>query len=99
MAPSLGVETFHVLGLEVRDEVDESCSFFNTTHAQKDCYGASVTYEVMVTGTKGIHWREVVTQKVRRGFQHSGLFGKRLCVNWELCLLFCSPLRRRTTLT
>lgn len=71
MAPSFGVETFHVLSLELSDEVDESCSFSNTTHAQsalKSSYGASATYEVMVTGTKGIHWRELSTQKVCRGF-------------------------------
>lgn len=84
MAPLFGVETFHVLGLELRDEVDESCSFFNATQAQgvlKDCYGASLTYEVMVTGTKGIHWREVSTQKVGGGFHHSQSFRESLCVN------------------
>lgn len=78
MAPSFGVETFAVLGLELGDQVDESCSFSNTAGAEGACYGSSVTYEVMVTGTKGIYWRELSTQKVWQGFpgplHHRDLF-------------------------
>lgn len=96
MAPSFGVEAFLALGLELRDEVDESCSFSDATRAQgvlKNGYGASTTYEVMVTGTKGIHWRELSTQKVCRGFRdspNSTTLGKRPRFHCELVL--CSSL-------
>lgn len=76
MAPTFGTETFLVLSLELRDELGENCSFSGTPAqgALKDCYGASTTYEVMVTGTKGIHWREQLsTQKVRQGSEQTSL--------------------------
>lgn len=82
MAPSFGVETFLVSSLELREEADESCSFSNTTHAQgisKDSFRTSAMYEIMVTGTSGIQWRKLSTQKVCQDF-HSKL---------HLCYLFC----------
>lgn len=82
MAPSFGVETFLVSSLELREEADESCSLSNTTHAQgisKDSFSTSATYEIMVTGAKGIQWRKLSTQKVCLDF-HSKL---------HLCYLFC----------
>lgn len=68
MAPSFGVETFLASSLELRKEADESCSFSNTTHAQgisKDSFRTLATYEIMVTGTKGIQWRKLSTQKAK----------------------------------
>lgn len=104
MAPSFGVETFHVSSLELREEADESCSFSNTTHAQgisKDSFRALATYEVMVTGTKGIQWRKLSTQKVCRDF-HSKLhlcylFCKRPCVNCGLFFFLLSAQAKDNT--
>lgn len=67
MAPRFGIETFLVSGLQLREDGDESSFYSNTTHAQgvsKDSFRALATHEIMVSGTKGIHWRELSSQKV-----------------------------------
>lgn len=66
LAPRFGTETFPVSHLELREDGDGSSSFSNTTHAQgvsKDTFSAPTTHEIMVTGSKGIHWRKVSGQK------------------------------------
>lgn len=67
LAPRFGTETFLVSHLELREDEDGSSSFCNTAHAQgvsKDSFRAPATHEVMVTGTKGIQWRKLSSQKV-----------------------------------
>lgn len=67
LAPGFGIESFAVSNLELRDDGDGSSSYSNMTHAQgvsKDTFRAPTTHEIMVTGTKGIQWREVSSQKV-----------------------------------
>ncbi|XP_026181834.1 non-receptor tyrosine-protein kinase TYK2 isoform X2 [Mastacembelus armatus] len=67
LAPHFGTETFSVSHLEVRKDGDRSSSYSNTTHAHgvtKDNFRAPPTHEIMVSGIKGIQWREVPNQKV-----------------------------------
>lgn len=67
LVPRFGTETFPAVSLELREDGDGSSSYSNTTHAQghsKDNYRAPATHEVMVSGTKGIRWRKVVSHKV-----------------------------------
>ncbi|TKS92111.1 Non-receptor tyrosine-protein kinase TYK2 [Collichthys lucidus] len=68
LAPGFGIESFPVSNLELRDDGDGSSSYSNMTHAQgvsKDTFRAPTTHEIMVTGTKGIQWREVSSQKAQ----------------------------------
>ncbi|TMS15324.1 Non-receptor tyrosine-protein kinase TYK2 [Larimichthys crocea] len=68
LAPGFGIESFAVSNLELRDDGDGSSSYSNMTHAQgvsKDTFRAPTTHEIMVTGTKGIQWREVSSQKAQ----------------------------------
>lgn len=95
MAPSFGVETFLVSSLELRKETDESLLFSNTTHAQgasKESFNAFETYEIMVTGTKGIQYRKLSTQKVCWDFlselQLCCVFCKRACISCKLLFLY-----------
>lgn len=67
LAPHFGIETFLVSQLELREDGVGSSSFSNTTHAEgnsKDSLSAPTTHEIMVTGTHGIQWRKLSSQKV-----------------------------------
>uniref|UniRef100_A0AAQ5XFA7 non-specific protein-tyrosine kinase n=1 Tax=Amphiprion ocellaris TaxID=80972 RepID=A0AAQ5XFA7_AMPOC len=67
LAPCFGTETFPVTHLDVREDADGSSSYSNTTYAQgasKDNFQAPATHEIMVSGTKGIQWREVSAHRV-----------------------------------
>lgn len=67
LVPGFGTETFPVFNLELREDGDERSSYPNTTHAHgvsKDICNAPVTHEIMISGTKGIQWRKVSSQKV-----------------------------------
>ncbi|XP_042360188.1 non-receptor tyrosine-protein kinase TYK2 [Plectropomus leopardus] len=68
LAPRFGTETFPVSHLELREDGDGSSSYSNTTHAQgasKDSFRMPATHEIMVSGTKGIQWREVSSHKAQ----------------------------------
>uniref|UniRef100_A0A667XWN7 Tyrosine-protein kinase n=1 Tax=Myripristis murdjan TaxID=586833 RepID=A0A667XWN7_9TELE len=68
LAPRFGVEIFPVSHLELRKDGDGSSSYLSTTHAigdAGDSFGAPVTHEIMVSGTKGIQWRKVSGQKAQ----------------------------------
>lgn len=72
LAPRFGSENFLVFHLKVRDDGGGSSSFSHTTHAQgvsKDSFEAHNTHEIMVTGTKGIQWRKLSSQKVCQDFK------------------------------
>ncbi|XP_069380762.1 non-receptor tyrosine-protein kinase TYK2 isoform X2 [Paralichthys olivaceus] len=64
LVPRFGTETFPVSHLELREDGDGGSSY----HAQgdsKDNFTAPITHEIMVSGTKGIHWRKVSVQKAQ----------------------------------
>uniref|UniRef100_A0A3P8SSF8 Tyrosine-protein kinase n=1 Tax=Amphiprion percula TaxID=161767 RepID=A0A3P8SSF8_AMPPE len=68
LAPCFGTETFPVTHLDVREDADGSSSYSNTTYAQgasKDNFQAPATHEIMVSGTKGIQWREVSAHRAQ----------------------------------
>ncbi|XP_028267366.1 non-receptor tyrosine-protein kinase TYK2 [Parambassis ranga] len=68
LVPRFGTETFPVTHLELREDEDGSSSYSNTTHAQgvsKENFRAPATHEILVSGTKGIHWRKVSAQKAQ----------------------------------
>ncbi|XP_069571634.1 non-receptor tyrosine-protein kinase TYK2 [Brachyistius frenatus] len=68
LAPRFGTETFPVTHLERREDGDDGSSSSTTAHAQgvsKDNFRASATHEIMVSGTKGIQWREVSLQRAQ----------------------------------
>lgn len=67
LAPRFGSENFLVYHLNVRKDGGGSSSFSHTTHAQgvsKDSFEARNTHEIMVTGTEGVQWRKLSSQKV-----------------------------------
>ncbi|KAM3863740.1 non-receptor tyrosine-protein kinase TYK2 [Diretmus argenteus] len=66
LAPGFGTETFPVPHLELREDGDGSSSYLNNTHTHgvsEDNFRAPATFEIMVSGTKGIEWRKVSEQK------------------------------------
>ncbi|XP_059204036.1 non-receptor tyrosine-protein kinase TYK2 [Centropristis striata] len=68
LAPRFGTETFAVSHLELREDGDESSSYSNSNHAQgasKDNFKGPPTHEIMVSGTKGLQWRDLSGQKAQ----------------------------------
>uniref|UniRef100_A0A7N6BNT2 Tyrosine-protein kinase n=1 Tax=Anabas testudineus TaxID=64144 RepID=A0A7N6BNT2_ANATE len=68
LVPRFGTETFPVFHLVLREDGDGSSSYSNTTHAQgdsKDSFRDPATHEIMVSGTKGIQWRKLSSQKAQ----------------------------------
>ncbi|KAL0992890.1 hypothetical protein UPYG_G00100610 [Umbra pygmaea] len=70
LAPHFGTETFPVYHLELRqDGSNGNGSYLNTSYAHGasdlDNSASPNTHEVMVSGTKGIHWREVTVKKAK----------------------------------
>nr|XP_046270375.1 non-receptor tyrosine-protein kinase TYK2 [Scatophagus argus] len=68
LAPRFGIETFPVSYFELREDGDGSSSYTGATHAHgvsKDGYRAPDTHEIMVSGTKGIQWRKLSSQKAQ----------------------------------
>ncbi|XP_067472134.1 non-receptor tyrosine-protein kinase TYK2 [Thunnus thynnus] len=68
LAPRFGTETFPVSHLELNEDGDVSSSYSNTTHAQgvsKDNFRGPATHEILVSGTKGIQWRKMCSQKAQ----------------------------------
>ena len=67
LAPRFGIETFPVSHLEQRKDGVVSSFYSDTNYAQgvsKVNYIAPATHEIMVSGTKGIEWREAPGPKV-----------------------------------
>ncbi|XP_067333658.1 non-receptor tyrosine-protein kinase TYK2 isoform X2 [Channa argus] len=66
LVPRFGTETFPVFHL--KEDIDGSTPYMPTTHAEgvsKDNFTAPASHEIMVSGTKGIHWRKVSSQKAQ----------------------------------
>lgn len=69
LAPRFGIEMFPVSHMEQRKDGVVSSSYSDTNHAQgvsKASYIAPATHEIMVSGTKGIQWRDAPGPKVRQ---------------------------------
>lgn len=66
LVPSFGTETFSVTRLQLTEDGDESISYsINESNGDsKKDFAAPFTHEIMVSGTKGIQWRMLKTQKV-----------------------------------
>ncbi|XP_034045553.1 non-receptor tyrosine-protein kinase TYK2 [Thalassophryne amazonica] len=68
LVPRFATETFPVSHLQIRKDGSGSSSYSNTNLVQgvsKDNISGLVTHEILVSGTKGIQWREVSGQKVQ----------------------------------
>ncbi|KAM8723603.1 non-receptor tyrosine-protein kinase TYK2 [Acanthopagrus schlegelii] len=68
LAPRFGMETFPVSHLEQRKDGVVSSFYSDTNYAQgvsKVNYIAPATHEIMVSGTKGIEWREAPGPKAQ----------------------------------
>uniref|UniRef100_A0AAY4BFH3 Tyrosine-protein kinase n=1 Tax=Denticeps clupeoides TaxID=299321 RepID=A0AAY4BFH3_9TELE len=66
LAPRFGAETFPVLHLQLRKDVDGSGSYLSasqTEEARVEGAETEATHEVMITGTRGIQWRKLPAQK------------------------------------
>lgn len=71
LAPHFGTETFSIFHLELRSDGDGSGSYLNASRALtplEEITCSQPTHEVMVSGTAGIQWRKILTQRVRLFF-------------------------------
>nr|XP_043906798.1 non-receptor tyrosine-protein kinase TYK2 [Solea senegalensis] len=80
LAPRFGTETFTVPHLELRNDGDGSnCNSpgTDTQDVSKDNF-TTPTYEIMVSGTKGIQWRKVLEQKANTHLRNDYMnYGKK----------------------
>uniref|UniRef100_A0A4W4EDS4 Tyrosine-protein kinase n=1 Tax=Electrophorus electricus TaxID=8005 RepID=A0A4W4EDS4_ELEEL len=68
LAPRFGTETFSIFHLVLRPHGDGSGSYLNASRMQEPAEAEGVcglpSHELTVSGTKGIHWRKLLPQRV-----------------------------------
>ncbi|XP_014838902.1 PREDICTED: non-receptor tyrosine-protein kinase TYK2 [Poecilia mexicana] len=76
LVPSFGTETFSVTRLQLTEDGDESISYsINESDGDsKKGFRAPFTHEIMVSGTKGIQFRTLKTQKAEENSYHRGSY-------------------------
>lgn len=67
LAPRFGTETFPVTRLVLKEDGDSSGTYLSDSRVQGDAEengDVEATCEVMISGTRGIQWRNILAQKV-----------------------------------